>query len=110
MAFDVILADRIRKQLARRKNFAEKKMFGGVCFLLNGNMCCGVLGDELIVRVTPEQATALLKEKHTRVFDFTGKPSKNMLYVGTKAIEKETDLKKWLERTLKFVRTLPSKR
>lgn len=109
MAFDSNLSERIRKQLARRKNVVEKKMFGGICFLVNGNMCCGVLGTELIVRLKPEQAELLLREKHTRVFDFSGRPSRNMLYVGSKAIEKDVDLKKWLQLTLKFVKTLPPK-
>lgn len=109
MAFDPVLADRIRHQLARRRNLTEKKMFGGICFLLNGNMCCGVLGRELIIRVKPEEAEAILREKHTRVFDFSGRPSKNMAYVGPKALQKDTDLDRWLQITLKFVKSLPPK-
>ena len=109
MAFDPILADRIRHQLARRKNFTERKMFGGICFLLNGNMCCGVLGGDLIIRLKPDQTESLLREEHTRVFDFSGKPSRNMMYVGSKALQKDTDLKRWLQITLRFVKSLPHK-
>ena len=109
MAFDIILADRIRHHLARRKNFAERKMFGGVCFLLNGNMCCGVLGADLIIRVNPEEAPIILRRKHTRIFDFSGRPSRNMVYVEPKALQKDTDLKRWLQITLKVVNSLPPK-
>jgi TfoX/Sxy family transcriptional regulator of competence genes len=109
LAFDEILADRIRHQLARRKNFTEKKMFGGICFLLDGNMCCGVIGKELIIRVKPEEAQEILREKHTRVFDFSGRPSRNMVYVGPKALQEDSDLKEWLQITLKYVKSLPPK-
>lgn len=110
MAFDTDLADRIRHQLSRKRNFSEKKMFGGICFLLNGNMCCGVLGNELIIRVKPGEGEAILKERHTRVFDFSGRPSKNMVYVGSRALEKDADLNRWLQVTLKYVKSLPPKR
>ena len=79
MTFDTILADRIRHHFARRKHFTERKMFGGVCFLLNGNMCCGVLGTDLIIRVKPEEAESILRGTHTRIFDFSGRPGRNMV-------------------------------
>jgi hypothetical protein len=109
VAFDTILADRIRHQLARRKNLTERKMFGGVCFLLNGNMCCGVLGADLIIRVDPEETESILRRKHARVFDFSGKPSRNMVYVGPGALQKDADLKQWLQITLNVVKSLPPK-
>lgn len=109
MAYDLDIAARIRRQLARRKNVVEKKMFGGICFLLDGHMCCGVLGSDVIVRVGAERAPLLLKEKHARVFDFTGKPSRNMLYVGPKAVEKDTELKKWVQESVKYAASLPPK-
>ncbi|MFA5835273.1 MAG: TfoX/Sxy family protein [Bacteroidota bacterium] len=109
MAYNTILADRIRHQLIRRRNFTEKKMFGGICFLLNGNMCCGVIGQELIIRVTTQQAESFLREKDIRAFDFTGKPSKNMIYVGSNALQSDTDLKKWLVITMDYVKSLPKK-
>lgn len=109
MAFDEILAERVRQHLSGRKKFSEKKMFGGICFLLQGNMCCGVLGDDLIVRVSPDKTDALLRRKHVRTFDFTGRPSKTMVYVGSAGLRKEADLKEWLDLTLRFVRSLPPK-
>jgi hypothetical protein len=109
VAFDTVLADRIRHHLARRKNVSERKMFGGVCFLLNGNMCCGVLGADLIIRVDPEETESILRRKHTRVFDFSGKPSRTMVYVGPGALQKDADLKQWLQLTLKVVKSLPPK-
>ncbi len=109
MAYDEILTDRIRKQLRRRKGLVEKKMFGGVCFLVNGNMCCGVIGNELIIRVKPEQASSLLTRKGTRVFDFTGKPSKNMLYIGHNVLQSDAELKEWLTVSLNYARSLPPK-
>lgn len=109
MAFDEALAGRIRQHLVRKKNFSEKKMFGGICFLLHGNMCCGVLGNDLIIRVEPDQLGTLLSKKHTRIFDFSGRPSKSMLYVGPGGLRKDADLQRWLDITLRFVRSLPPK-
>src|SRR2546426_4377846 len=77
MAFDERLAERIRGSLGRRKGFAEKKMFGGVGFLLNGNMCVGVHGSELIVRLAPEDTDGALKQANTRRFDLTGRPMRS---------------------------------
>lgn len=109
MAYDIILAERIRNQLLRRKNFTEKKMFGGICFLLNGNMCCGVIGHDMIIRVKPEMTQSFLREKDIREFDFTGRPSKNMLYVGPNALKNDEELKQWLQITLNYVKSLPPK-
>jgi hypothetical protein len=109
MAYDEFLADRIRQQLARKKNFVEKKMFGGICFIVNGNMCCGVIGQDLCIRVQPEEAASLLKKKNTRVFDFSGRPAKNMIYVEPKALQKDAQLKEWLDITMKYVKSLPPK-
>jgi hypothetical protein len=109
MAFDTFLADRIRLQLLRRKHFTEKKMFGGICFLLNGNMCCGVIGHDLIIRVKAEHTESLLGNRGTRVFDFTGKPSKNMIYVGPAALQSDAELKQWLQISLDYVKSLPHK-
>src|SRR5256884_4778184 len=79
MAFDERLAERIRGSLGRRKGFAEKKMFGGAGFLLHGNMCVGVHGSELIVRLAPEETDAVLKQANTRRFDLTGRPMKRWI-------------------------------
>ncbi|HEX2712633.1 MAG TPA: TfoX/Sxy family protein, partial [Candidatus Acidoferrales bacterium] len=69
MAFDETLADRVRRQLGKRRGLVEKRMFGGLAFLLNGNLCCGVHGRELIVRIDPAQTEQTLKKPHTHVFD-----------------------------------------
>jgi len=74
MAYDEKLAERMRKQLAGRAGVVGKHMFGGVVFLLNGNMCCGVHKQALMVRVEPADTDAALRKPHTRVFDLTGRP------------------------------------
>jgi TfoX/Sxy family transcriptional regulator of competence genes len=76
MAFDDGLAERIRKRLAGQKGLTEKKMFGGLAFLLNGNMCYGVHRSQLIVRLDPAQTGTALAEPHTRIFDLSGCPMK----------------------------------
>jgi len=110
MAFDIQLADRIRKTLAKQKGLAEKKMFGGIGFLLNGNMCCGVIGAEMVLRLDPEQTEKALSHKYTRIFDFSGRPMKGWIYVGGKAIEKGNDLKHWLRIGTKYASSLPPKK
>jgi TfoX/Sxy family transcriptional regulator of competence genes len=110
MSFDNHLADRIRKQLANQEGLTEKKMFGGIGFLLNGNMCCGVLGEEVVIRLDPEQTEKALTNKYTREFDFSGRPMKGWIYVGAKAVENETDLKHWVQIGLKYAGSLPPKK
>ena len=109
MAFDETLADRIRRRLARRKNIEEKKMFGGIGFLLNGNLLVGVRKDSLLVRLVPEQSDEALKEAHVRAFDITGRPMKGWLLVEPEGVEEDDQLKDWIERATRFVRTLPAK-
>src|SRR5882762_6468145 len=103
MAFDEALAARIRKALARKKNIDEKKMFGGIGFLLNGNMLVGVWKDSLIVRLGDEQGEEALLEPHVRPFDITGKPMKNWVLVTPEGIEDDDQLKGWIQRAVKFV-------
>lgn len=81
MSFDESLADRVRRVLGRRRGMAEKKMFGGLAFLLRGNMCCGVLRRDLIVRVAPDDTDDVLAKPHTRAFDFTGRPMRGWVVV-----------------------------
>lgn len=109
MAFDESLAARIRDALARRKGIEERKMFGGFCFLLNGNLLVGVWKDSLIARLGPDEGEAALLEPHVRVFDITGKPMRNWVLVEPEGIEGDDQLKAWIERAAKFVRTLPKK-
>ena len=103
MVFDEKLADRIRKALGRRKGITEKKMFGGLSFLLNSKMCCGVLKDILVVRVNPKESDMLLKKPHVRPMDFTGRPMKGFLYVNKQGYKTEKQLSAWVERSVDFV-------
>ncbi|HKC47454.1 MAG TPA: TfoX/Sxy family protein, partial [Gemmatimonadales bacterium] len=96
MAYDEKFADRIRQALGRRKGLVAKQMFGGIAFLLNGNMCVGIHKDELIVRLDPDATDAALAKPHTRVFNLTGRPMKGWILVGPKGIATGPQLKKWI--------------
>jgi hypothetical protein len=109
MAFHESLAARIRDALARKKGTLEKKMFGGVAFLLHGNMLVGVWKDSLIARVGPDEGEAALLEAHVKAFDITGRAMKGWVLVGGAGLEDEEQLSAWIARALKFVRTLPAK-
>ena len=82
MAYDEKLADRIRQAVGPRGDVTEKKMFGGLAFLLDGKMFCGIVKDDLMVRVGPERYEAALAEAHVRPMDFTGRPMNGYVYVG----------------------------
>jgi TfoX/Sxy family transcriptional regulator of competence genes len=109
MAFNESLAARIRQHLARRKNVEEKKMFGGIGFLLNGNMLVGVWKDSLIARLGPEEGEEALREPHVKEFDITGRPMKNWVLVGPEGVERDKQLSDWVQRAMKFVAKLPAK-
>lgn len=109
MAFDEDLAARIRDALARTRNVEEKRMFGGIGFLLNGNMLVGVWKDSLIVRVGPEGYEDALLEPHVKEFDITGRPMKGWVLVGQEGVEDDEPLNDWVHRALQFVGTLPAK-
>ena len=109
MAFSETLAERIRQRVGRRKNIEEKKMFGGVGFLLGGNMLIGVWRDSLIVRLGPEQGDAALKEPHVKAFDITGRPMKGWVLVAPEGIADDEKLGGWIQRAVKFVEKLPEK-
>ncbi len=109
MAYDETLAARIRDVLARKKDVEERRMFGGICFLLNGNILVGVWKDSLIARVGPDQGDEALLEPHVKVFDITGKPMKNWIRVEPEGVQEDEQLKDWIQRAVKFVGTLPRK-
>jgi TfoX/Sxy family transcriptional regulator of competence genes len=109
MAFSEALAGRIRQQLARRKNIEEKKMFGGVGFLLNGNLLVGVWKDSLIVRLGAEEGDEALLEPHVKEFDITGRAMKGWVLVEPEGIEGDDQLSAWIQRAMKFVGKLPAK-
>jgi hypothetical protein len=109
MAFDDSLAARIRDALAGRRNVEEKKMFGCICFFINGNALAGVWKDRLIARLGPDEGEASLREPHVRQFDITAKPMRNWIAVEPEGVQDDGQLKDWIERAIKFVRTLPKK-
>lgn len=109
MAYSEALAERIRQPLSQRRNIEEKKMFGGVGFLLNGNMLVGVWKDSLIVRLGPDEGEAALREAHVQAFDITGRPMKGWVLVEPQGVEDDEQLAGWIERAVKFVATLPAK-
>ena len=109
MAFNERLAERIRRGLSRKKGIEEKKMFGGIGFLLNGNMLVGVWKDSLIVRLGDEQGEDALLEPHVKPFDITGKAMKGWAVVEPEGIEDDDQLKDWIQRAVRFVGKLPAK-
>ena len=109
MAFDETLAQRIRDALARKKNIEEKKMFGCICFFINGNALVGVWKDRLIARLGPDEGEAALREPHVRAFDITGRPMRNWVAVEPEGIEDDERLKDWIQQATKFVGKLPGK-
>ncbi len=108
MAYDLKMAERIRSQMEGLP-FIEKKMFGGVGFLVHGNMACGVNKDNLIVRVDPEKHSALLKKPHAKPFDLTGKPMKGWLLVEPDGCKTAKQLSAWVKEGVEFALTLPPK-
>jgi hypothetical protein len=108
MAYNLKLAERIKMEM-KGLPFIEKKMFGGVGFLLHGNMACGVHGEGMIVRVAPEKHADLLKQKHVKPFDLTGKPMKGWLVVETEGVKSAAQLGKWVKEGVEFALTLPPK-
>ena len=109
MAYSESLADRIRTIVARRRAITEKKMFGGVGFLLNGNMLVGVWKTSLIVRLGPDGYEEALQEPNVGEFDITGKPMKGWVMVEPDGIERDEQLSLWIERAIDFVKALPKK-
>ena len=109
MAYDEGLAQRIRENLDDRPGVSERKMFGGLCFMLNGNMACGVTSDDLMVRVGPDAHADALAQPGARKMDFTGRPMKGFVFVSVDRLEKDSDLGEWIERGMKFASTFPPK-
>jgi TfoX/Sxy family transcriptional regulator of competence genes len=108
MAYNLKLAERIRDELDGMP-YVEKKMFGGVGYLLQGNMACGVIKDDLIVRIDPQEQPALLKKPHVKLFDMTGRPMKGWLVVETDGIKTAKQLGMWVRLGVEFALTLPPK-
>jgi len=109
MAFDESLADRIRRAVGRRKGITEKKMFGGLAFLLDGKMFCGIVKDELMVRVGPERYEESLAMSNVRPMDFTGRPMKGYVFVEPGGCRSVEAVKTWTSRGQDFVQTIGRK-
>ena len=107
MTFNELTASKIRTAMKDAPGLSERNMFGGVSFMLEGNMCCGVIEDNLVVRVGPGAYEAALREPHTRPMDFTGRPLNGFVYVERAGYETPSALNQWIERGVAFVRTLP---
>lgn len=109
MPIDETLAGRVRSVLDERVAWDEKRMFGGLAFLVNGHMACGILGDRLMVRVGPEAHESLSTRAHVSPMDFTGRPLRGFLFVEPAGTKTRRQLAAWMDRTLEFVGSLPSK-
>jgi hypothetical protein len=109
MAYSEATAQRLRAELGTLPGLTEKKMFGGICFLLGGNMVCGVLGDDLIMRVGAAQHTAALAQPGARVFDFSGKPMAGWVMVAPVGYTSVEDLARWVKLAVAFAGSLPAK-
>ena len=109
MAFDEKLVARVRAVLARRKDVAERKMFGGLTFMVRGHMACGVLRDELMIRIAAGEHDAALAEPHVRVMDFSHRTMPGFLYVGVDGIRSEDGLGAWVGRAVAFAESKPPK-
>ena len=109
MAYDESLAQRIRDALARTKGVVEKKMFGGLIFMLHGNMLVGVWKEALIARVGKDSYEDALREEHAGVFDATGRPMKGWILVDPEGLEDDSQIDKWIGKAKEFVEMLPMK-
>lgn len=108
MAYDEELADRVRVVLADEPGLTERKMFGGLAFMVNGNMACGIVKNELMLRLGAEGAEAALDEPHVRQMDFTGRPMTGMVYVEPAGLD-DAAVHHWVEQAAGFARSLPPK-
>jgi hypothetical protein len=109
MSYDENLANRVRRVLSGRADFDEKRMFGGLAFMVGGHMCCGIVGRDLMVRVGAKNHAEALARPHAREMDFTGRPSKGMVYVAPAGLRSGPSLRGWTNRALDHVATLPPK-
>lgn len=109
MAYDEDLAARVRGSFGDAFDITERKMFGGIAFMLNGNMCCGVVNDDLMVRVGPEGFDEVMERPHVRPMDFTGRPMTGFIFVDTGGTSATDDLEFWVQKGVSFAETLPPK-
>jgi len=109
MPYNEKLAEKIRDNLRAYPELTEKKMFGGLCFLLRGNMCCGIIADRLVLRINGPKYDELLKSKYTSIMDFGTRPTRGFLYVENDAINTKANLTQWLGYSIEYCLALPPK-
>lgn len=105
MPFDVSVAVRIRALLRGVDSVDEKRMFGGLTFMVNGHMCCGIVGDDLVVRTGPKGYNEALSQPHARPMTFTGRPMRGLVFVAPEGYRLARDLKTWVQMGLNFVKS-----
>jgi TfoX/Sxy family transcriptional regulator of competence genes len=109
MAYDESVVEHVRGILKRRRGITEQKMFGGVAFMLHGNMVCGVIKKDIVLRLGADRAVKALQEPHIRKMDFTGRVIKTMVYVSPPGYQSEDQLRSWVELAFDYVKSLPPK-
>ena len=106
MVYNEETANRMRKLILRHRGITEKKMFGGVSFLLKGKMCCGLIKDDLVIRINPDEQNRMLKKRGVRPMDFTGRPMKGFIYVDHSGYKTDKILYDWIKIGMNYVNTL----
>jgi len=109
MPFDEALAERVRPLLRGSHSLKEKRMFGGLAFMVNGHMCCGIVGNDFVIRTGPDQYKAALSQPHARPMDFTGRAMRGFVYVNPSGSRCARGLKTWVRRGMRFILSLPKK-
>ena len=110
MAYNEELAERLRKIFDQRSDVVEKKMFGGLCFMVSGHMCCCVAGNALMARVGPEMYKECVKQQYAKEMDLAGRPMKGFVYIQPEGIAGDFELSGWVDKCLRFVLSLPKKK
>lgn len=106
MAYNQKLAKRVRQVLPKNFELSERKMFGGIAFMLGEHMCCGVLGDDLIVRVGPDEYDEAMTRPNTRPMDFSGKPMRGLIFVDEGGTRADPALRRWVQRGVEYIESL----
>ena len=110
MVYDETLANRVRKAIGKNRQVTEKHMFGGLSFLFNKKMFCGILKDDLVLRMSHEQTEGALKNPDVRPMDFTGHPMKGFVYLNKNGCKSDKSLKQWIQLSMDYVLTLQAKK